>query len=164
MAKAPEPILFLTCGGTIDKVNFATELNDQVGDPQIKVILANSRLSVPYEIESVFAKDSNRVDEADLEALRTGITNASVRRIVVTYGTDRMVEAARSVGNTAGKTVVFTGAMIPYRFRDSEAVFNIGSAVLAAQFLDPGVYIVMHGRVFDPKETRKNMGISMFEE
>ena len=84
-------------------------------------------------------------------------------RILITHGTDTMVDTARALGDVGGKTVVFTGAMRPSRLRVSDAVFNVGFALAAAQLLPPGVYVAMHGEIFNPLKVRKNRAAGRFE-
>ena len=85
-------------------------------------------------------------------------------RIVITHGTDTMIETGKALGDASGKTVVLTGSMYPAEFRDSDAIFNIGCAVTAVHLLPPGVYIAMNGRVFDPLRSKKNIELNRFEE
>ncbi|NJN64552.1 MAG: asparaginase, partial [Acidobacteria bacterium] len=85
-------------------------------------------------------------------------------RIVITHGTDTMVDTARVLLGVPGKTIVLTGAMQPARFRATDALYNLASALTAVQILPPGVYIAMNGRVFDPARTRKNRELNCFEE
>ena len=84
-------------------------------------------------------------------------------KIIITHGTDSMVETARFLQNIPGKTIVITGAMQPARMRFSDAAFNTGFACSAVQLLPPGVYLAMNGKIFDPKTTRKNVVLSRFE-
>jgi L-asparaginase len=85
-------------------------------------------------------------------------------RIVITHGTDTMVETAHVLGEAAlGKTVVLTGAMVPYIFNNSDAVFNLGCAIVAVQLLSPGIYIAMNGRIFPWDDVRKNKSLGVFE-
>jgi L-asparaginase len=102
--------------------------------------------------------------EADRALIRQRVAAEPCLRIVITHGTDTMTETARELLGSEGKTIVLTGAMQPARFRESDAVFNIGMAVGAAQSLPPGVYIAMNGRIFDPQRTRKNVAGHRFEE
>ena len=87
-----------------------------------------------------------------------------MERVVITHGTDTMIDTAKVLANISGKTIVITGSMYPAQFRDSDAVFNIGCAVTAAQILVPGVYVVMNGQIFKPDNARKNVEINRFEE
>jgi L-asparaginase len=83
--------------------------------------------------------------------------------VLVTHGTDTMIDTARVLASIADKTIVLTGALNPARFRGSDAEFNIGTAVGAVQSLSPGVYIAMNGRVWDPGKVRKNVAANRFE-
>ncbi len=87
-----------------------------------------------------------------------------MERVVITHGTDTMIDTAKVLKNISGKTIVMTGSMYPAQFRDSDAVFNKGCAVTAVQILRPGVYIVMNGRIFKPPHVRKNLELNRFEE
>ena len=92
------------------------------------------------------------------------MASTPLERVVITHGTDTMINTAKVLKNISGKTIVMTGSMYPAQFRDSDAVFNIGCAVTAAQILGPGVYIVMNGRIFKPHQVRKNVELNRFEE
>jgi L-asparaginase len=85
-------------------------------------------------------------------------------RIVVTHGTDTMIQTAKALQGIPDKTIVLTGAMQPARFHETDAVFNIGTAIGAVQSLPPGVYIAMNGRIFRPDRVRKNVAAGCFEE
>ena len=88
---------------------------------------------------------------------------ADVDGIVITHGTDTMVETAKVLATIPGKTIVLTGALNPARFQNSDAVFNIGCAIGAVQSLPEGVYIAMNGRIWDPRKVRKNVDANRFE-
>jgi L-asparaginase len=83
--------------------------------------------------------------------------------VVVTHGTDTMIQTALALLGLPGKVIVLTGSMQPARFRQSDAVFNIAAAVTAVQLLPEGVYLAMNGRIFDPRTTRKNAALNRFE-
>jgi L-asparaginase len=103
------------------------------------------------------------MDDADRDLIRRTIAAQPHRHVLVTHGTDTMVETARALAGVAGKTIVLTGALNPARFQGSDAVFNIGCAVGAIQALPDGVYIAMNGRVWDPARVRKNREANRFE-
>ena len=86
-----------------------------------------------------------------------------MQHVLVTHGTDTMVETAKVLASIPGKTIVLTGALNPARFRGSDAELNIGTAVGAVQSLPPGVYIAMNGRIWDPTQVRKNVSANRFE-
>jgi L-asparaginase len=108
-------------------------------------------------------KDSLHLDDADRDLLRRLIDAQPHRHILVTHGTDTMVETAAVLGRIEGKVIVLTGALNPARFQGSDAVFNIGCAVGAVQTLPDGVYIAMNGRIWNPAHVRKNRDANRFE-
>jgi L-asparaginase len=159
-----EPLLFVTCGGTIDKVYFDAKSEFEVGSPQVAGLLEEANVSVPCRILPVLRKYSLEMTEADREAIREAIAAQPERLVVVTHGTDTMIQTARVLSGLEGRTIVLTGSMQPARFRVSDAEFNLGTAVAAVQLLPSGVYVAMNGRVFDPARARKNVEANRFEE
>jgi len=157
-------IKFITTGGTIDKVYFDAKSEYEVGPPQVADLLHEANVSFQFEIESVLRKDSLDITHADRELIRQRVAADPFALIVVTHGTDTMVQTARKLVGIPGKTIVLTGSMQPARFRVTDAEFNLGTAVAAVQALPPGVYIVMNGRIFDPLRCRKNVADHCFEE
>lgn len=157
-------IKIFTTGGTIDKIYFDQKSNYQVGDPQAKGVLERANVVLDYEVESILKKDSLDFSDDDRELINTKVESSSFERVVITHGTDTMAMTARALTNTKNKTIVMTGSMYPAQYRDSDAVFNLGCAVTAAQILAPGIYIVMNGRIFDPYRVRKNIEMNRFEE
>ena len=156
-------IRILTTGGTIDKVYFDQQSTFQVGEPQILEVLREVNVTVPYALTPLLRKDSLELTDADRQLIRQAVEGAGESRILLTHGTDTMVETARALQGIAGKTIVLTGAMQPARFRQTDAVFNIAAAFTAVQLLPPGVYIAMNGRLFDPQQVRKNVAANRFE-
>ncbi len=157
-------IKILACGGTIDKIYFDAKSEYEVGEPQILTILRDSNVSVEYDIESVVRKDSLEMTGEDRAEIRRAIEGSDSMCFLITHGTDTMIETAKALSGFRDCTIVLTGSMEPARFRDTDAVFNVGCAVVAVQTLPAGVYVVMNGRVFDPYKTRKNVGAGLFEE
>ena len=157
-------IKIYTTGGTIDKVYFDQKSDYQVGDPQAAGVLERANVVLDYEVESIIRKDSLDFTDDDREQIRMKVESTPFERIVITHGTDTMVDTARVLKNISGKTIVMTGSMYPAQFRDSDAVFNIGCAVAAVQILEPGVYIAMNGCIFNPHQVRKNVELNRFEE
>lgn len=153
----------VTTGGTIDKIYFDDKSDFQVGEPQIGRILEELGVAFRFTVIPILRKDSLHLDEGDRELVRATIAAQQARHVLVTHGTDSMVETARVLASIAGKTIVLTGALNPARFRGSDAEFNIGTAVGAVQSLPPGVYIAMNGRVWDPEKVRKNADANRFE-
>lgn len=157
-------IKFITTGGTIDKVYFDAKSEYEVGPPQVADLLHEASVTFQFEIESVLRKDSLDMTDADRELIRQKVAGDSFTLVVVTHGTDTMVQTARKLTGIPGKTIVLTGSMQPARFRVTDAEFNLGTAVAAVQVLPPGVYIVMNGRIFDPLRCRKDVVHHCFEE
>ncbi len=157
-------IKFFTTGGTIDKVYFDAKSEYEVGPPQVQEAIRSANVAFEYEIESILRKDSLDMNEEDRQLIRGRVEREPSRLIVITHGTDTMVDTARALLGIPDKTIVLTGSMQPARFLGSDAFFNIGAAIGAVQSLPPGVYISMHGKVFDPVRTRKNAGKGRFEE
>ncbi len=157
-------IRFLTTGGTIDKVYFDAKSEYQIGESVVAEILRESGVQFDFVVESVLRKDSLDMTDEDRGAVRQAVERSPETRIVITHGTDTMVETARALRGIAGKTVALTGSLSPARFRTSDAAFNIASAVAAVQALPPGVYIAMSGRIYDPDHVRKNREANRFEE
>ena len=157
-------IKIFSVGGTIDKVYFDSLSAYQVGSPSIREILDGLPIAFEYEIESLLRKDSLEMDDADRQLVRSAVENESARLILITHGTDTMVETGKTLNGIPGKCIVLTGAMEPANFKSSDAVFNIGVAVGALNSLPDGVYLAMNGRVFNPLRCRKNRERHMFEE
>lgn len=156
-------IQIFTTGGTIDKVYFDAKSEFEVGDPQIATILQTAGVAVPYAVETLMRKDSLDLTDADRAAIAERVRACDCAHIVVTHGTDTMVLTARALGDAGGKTVVFVGSLSPARFKGTDAEFNIGFALAAAQTLPPGVYIAMNGRVFEADKVEKNRAANCFE-
>ena len=156
-------IKFFTTGGTIDKVYFDAKSEFEVGPPQVTELLRDAKVSFEYDIESILRKDSLDLTDADRALIRERIAGDPAERIVVTHGTDTMVQTALALSDIPEKTIVLTGSMQPARFKVTDAAFNIGTALGAVQALPPGVYIIMNGRIFDPRRTRKNVRDNRFE-
>jgi len=153
----------ITTGGTIDKVYFDAKSDYQIGAPQIGEILSQLGVAFEFDVVPVLRKDSLDMDEADRAAIRQAIEQQAHRHVLVTHGTDTMVETARALAGIPGKVIVLTGALNPARFQGSDAVFNIGCAVGAVQTAADGVWIAMNGRVWDPRQVRKNRASNRFE-
>ncbi len=157
-------IKFLAAGGTIDKIYFDRESEYQIGEPAVCEVLKEANATFDFEVASVLRKDSLDMTDEDRRSIRDHVLSCPELRIVVTHGTDTMIETARVLCGIKGKTIVLTGAMQPAKFRFTDAVFNIGCAVIAVQTLPEGVHIVMNGKIFDPRTTKKNRAANRFEE
>ena len=156
-------LLIITTGGTIDKIYFDDKSDYQIGEPQISQILSAMHVAFAFEVRSVMRKDSLHMEDKDRKLIHDVVSAAKTRHVLITHGTDSMVDTAIVLQNLPDKTIVLTGALNPARFRDSDAIFNIGCAIGAAQALPPGVYITMNGMVWDPAHVRKNRRENRFE-
>jgi L-asparaginase len=158
------PIAIFTTGGTIDKVYFDAKGGYEVGAPMVEQILEHGRVSDAIPIVKLLRKDSLEMSQGDRAIIRDAIATSDVTRIIVTHGTDTMVDTADMLKGIPGKTIVLTGALQPGRFADSDAPFNLGMAVAAVQVLPPGVYLVANGTVFTAGRVRKNGALNRFEK
>jgi L-asparaginase len=128
-------------------------------------MLKLGRANLKLEIRTLMMIDSLEMTEADRRLILDQCRQARENRIVITHGTDTMVTTAQMLAaNVADKTIVLTGAMVPYKFGSSDGLFNLGSAIAFAQTLFPGVYLAMNGRYFHADRVRKNRETGMFEE
>ncbi len=157
-------IKFFTTGGTIDKVYFDALSKYEVGDPQIDSMLRDAHVNFKYEVMSLLKKDSLEMTDEDRRLICKAVAEDTNGKIVITHGTDTMVETALQLQSVKNKVIVLTGAMAPSIFKSSDALFNLGSAVAAVQTLPHGVYIAISGRIFNPENVRKNRDIKQFEE
>jgi len=157
-------IKIYTVGGTIDKVYFDRKSTYEVGEPKIGEILKEANVTLEYEISSILHKDSLDMTGKDRQLIFDKIVSDEHRHIVLTHGTDTMIQTAKKLKPIPDKVIVLTGAMEPARFKYSDAAFNIGCAVAAVQVLTPDVYIAMNGRIFDPDRVKKNLEQNWFEE
>jgi L-asparaginase len=156
-------IRFITTGGTIDKIYFDALSQFEVGESQLQAILGEALVDFEYDVVPFLQKDSLEIDDADRAKLRDFIAADDGTYYVITHGTDTMPETAEVLAGLEGKTIVLTGALSPARFRTTDAVFNVGMAVAAAQAGKPGVYIAMSGQVFEAGAVRKNRAENRFE-
>jgi L-asparaginase len=157
-------ISIIAVGGTIDKVYFDAKSEYEVGAPNVEKVLGDLNLSIRYRVTSLMRKDSLDLTDEDRNLIAETVMHDSSQQILITHGTDTMVETAAVLAKIKGKTIVLTGAMEPALFKTSDAVFNIGCALGAVQSLPPGVYIAMSGRVFHGDNVRKNVKANRFEE
>jgi len=152
-----------TVGGTIDKIYFDQKSAYQVGESKIVEVLQEANVTVEYDTETIMQKDSLDMNESDRQIILEKVSRAPHKQIVITHGTDTMIDTAKTLSVIQDKTIVLTGSMQPARFKNSDAAFNIGCAIAAAQFLPQGVYLTMNGRIFDPFTIRKNVEMNRFE-
>lgn len=156
-------IALVTTGGTIDKDYFDALSDYKVVDSIVPMLLQRIGSGLTVETREVCRKDSLELTDEDREELKQTILDVEADKILVTHGTDTMVDSAMSLGNIADKTIVFTGAMRPARFMDTDALFNVGVAIGALQSNDTGVFIAMSGQVFTPDAVKKNRDAQLFE-
>ena len=150
MTLPPSPAArIIVTGGTFDKHYDAIKGELTFKDTHLPAILEQARVGIPVAIEIAQLIDSLHMTEAHREEVLAACRAAPERSIVVVHGTDTMVRTAEVVGREdLGKTIVFTGAMIPYSVQGSDALFNLGFALAMAQSLAPGAYVAMNGRAF----------------
>lgn len=158
-------IRILVTGGTFDK-----DYNEHTGqlyfkDTHLAEMLRLGRSRVQVTIRTVMMVDSLEMTDADRAIIVQNCTQSPEDKIVITHGTDTMTETAAEVARAVtNKTVVLTGAMIPYAFGSSDGLFNLGSALSFVQVLPPGVYVAMNGKCFPWNRVRKNRALGEFEE
>ena len=158
-----QSIKIFTTGGTIDKIYFDAKSAYEVGGPNIERVLGELPLSLNYTVTSILRKDSLEITPADRDLIVAAVQDAEERQIIVTHGTDTMVETAKALQEKVrGKTIVLTGALEPALFKTSDAMFNIGCAIAAVQSLPPGTYITMNGRIFESGNVVKNVELGRF--
>lgn len=165
----PAPIRLFVTGGTFDK-----EYNELTGqlyfhDSHVQEMLRLGRCLAEVDVRTLMMVDSLEMTDADRQVIADNCASAREHRIVITHGTDTMTETAAKLGgdfeagHLAEKTIVLTGAMVPYKFGSSDGLFNLGVALALVQTLPPGVYIAMNGRWFDWRGVRKNRERGVFE-
>ena len=157
-----EKIRIFTVGGTIDKIYFDAKSTYEVGPPNIAEILNGLSLNVEFEVTSLMQKDSLDMTPEDRALILKHVLNTSEERIIITHGTDTMVETAKTLSQVRGKRIVLTGALSPALFKNSDAMFNIGCAVTAVQIMKYGVYIAMNGQLFDFDKVKKDVAQNRF--
>ena len=156
--------IFIT-GGTFDK-----EYNEITGqlyfnDSHLPEMLELGRSRLEVEVRTLMMVDSLEMTETDRDLIADHCTKSPQDKIIITHGTDTMAHTAERLSKqVTGKTIVLTGAMIPYKFGSSDGLFNLGSALAFVQTLPPGVYVAMNGRYFNAGNVRKNKQTGEFEE
>ena len=160
MVMSNTKLVFIQTGGTIDK-DYPHQTKGwafEMGDPASTRILDRISPSFDYEIVTAFRKDSLEIDDLDREKLIAISKKTKSNKIIITHGTDTMLETALSMDKAVtGKIIIITGAMRPEKFTESDAEFNLGTAVGAIHFLSPGIYIAMHGVVKPFQEIKRDM-------
>jgi len=160
-----KPIRVIVTGGTFDKHYDEIRGELTFKESHLPEILKLTRVTVPVEIELNQLIDSLQMQDTNRRSVLDACSSAREERIIITHGTDTMAETARLLGPARlPKTIVLTGAMIPYQVQGSDALFNFGTAFMAAQLLPPGVYIIMNGQVFTWDRVRKDREKGVFVE
>jgi L-asparaginase len=160
--------LFIT-GGTIDKQYQATTGELNFPATHLPQLLQESNMTLDIETRVLMQKDSLEMTEFDREQIDQACSNSKSQRIVITHGTDSMVETALTllkrvtIEGLLTKTIVLTGAMRPFMLQHSDASFNIGAALMAVQLASPGVYICMNGQLFNAAEVQKDRQQGIFK-
>jgi len=158
-------IQFFITGGTFDKEY--NELNGKLffKDSHLSKMLSLGRSRVDIDIRTLMMVDSLEMSDEDREIIMQNCLKTKSDKIIITHGTDTMVDTARIIAKKVkNKTIIITGAMIPYKFGSSDGLFNLGSSLAFVQTLPAGVYISMNGRFFNWDNVRKNKKIGEFEE
>jgi L-asparaginase len=159
-----ERIKIFVTGGTFDK-----EYNELTGElffksTHVEDMLRLGRCRLDVEVEALMMIDSLQMTDEGRRLILDRCLAAAERRIVVTHGTDTMEQTAAVLGQAvSGKTIVLTGAMVPYTFGSSDGMFNLGTALAFVQALDSGVYVAMNGRCFTWNKVHKNREFGIFE-
>ena len=156
--------IFVT-GGTFDKEY--NELNGELffKDTHLSEMLALGRSRIPIDTRTLMMIDSLEMTDADRELIAQNVLKTEDNKIVITHGTDTMVETAQVLAERISeKTIILTGAMLPYKFGSSDGLFNLGSALSFVQILPAGVYIAMNGRYFTHDNCKKSKKTGEFEE
>jgi len=158
-------ITFIQTGGSIDKdyTKVTGGYSFEIGEAAVKRILEKSKPNFEFEIVPLIRKDSMDMTDEDRERIREACKKAG-NKIIITHGTDTMLETAENLIGIDNKVIILTGAMKPERFKNSDAAFNIGTAIGAVNVLENGVYIAMNGRVYPWNKVTRDMETGKFIE
>jgi len=158
-------IKVLITGGTIDKRY--NPINGQLifGDGSyIQDMLKDGRYGYDLSFETLFLKDSLDMNDGDREIIYQNIFSSEEDKIILTHGTDSMIQTASYLAdNSLDKTIILVGAMVPYKFKNSDALFNLGTAFGAIKILEQGIYIAMNGEIFRWDKVYKNVDLGFFQ-
>lgn len=159
-----EEIRILATGGTFDK-----EYNELDGtlyfeDSHLYEMLQKGRSTLRINIRTLMMVDSLEMTTSDREVILHSCLRSEVNKIIITHGTDTMIDTAKLIQQEVkDKTIILTGALIPYAFGSSDGFFNLGNAIGFVQVLESGVYICMNGKIFNPSKVKKNYSTGFFE-
>ena len=158
-------IRMLVTGGTFDKVYHEITGELCLKDTHLPEMLKLGKSRLKTKISMILMIDSLNITESDMKVIQTCCEQSKENRIVIIHGTDKMVDTAKFLGkHIEHKTVVLTGAIIPYAFKSSDSLFNLGSSLAFVQTLSPGIYVSMNGKYFNWDNVRKNRQTGEFEE
>jgi L-asparaginase len=158
-----DKLAILTTGGTIDKVYFDVASEFQVGGPVVEALLEKMNVGFEVSLYQLMRVDSLDMTDQHRELIRQAVEGCDAEHILITHGTDGMVETANWLKEIEGKKIILTGALQPAAFSENDAVFNIGCAIGALQIVSSGVYIAMNGQIFESSEVVKNRPRNRFE-
>ncbi len=164
---SPPPIQLFVTGGTLDKQYQATTGELMFPATHVPIMLQEANTTLAIETTVLMQKDSLELTDDDRELICQACIDTPQQTIVITHGTDTMVNTALVLNqhpNLKHKTIVLTGAMRPFMLGHSDANFNLGSALMAVQLASSGVYIVMNGRLFSANQVQKNRQLGLFTE
>lgn len=157
-------ILFIQTGGTIDK-DYPKLIKGQgfeITSPAFSRILKKINPAFEYEIVILFKKDSLEITDSDRKKIKEVCVNSDAAKIIITHGTDTMIETAQYLSVISDKAIVLTGSFLPEKFSDSDAEFNLGTAVGALNILKTGVFIAMNGRIFPHNKVKRDSSTGRF--
>ena len=159
-------IVFIQTGGTIDKDYPRTQKGYafEIKKPAVERILQKVHPNFDYKMIPLLKKDSQDITHKDRERIRVACESADADKIVITHGTDTMLETAQKLDDIKNKVIILTGAMKPEKFVDSDASFNVGTAIGAINILSKGVYVAMNGRIYPWNKVKRNQKTGQFVE
>lgn len=159
-------ITFITTGGTIDKDYPKTKngYGFEIADPAVVRILKKINPNFEYDIILMLKKDSLDITDEDRIMLKEACDTTGSNKIIITHGTDTMLDTANVLKEINDKVIILVGAQRPEKFTDSDAAFNVGTAVGAVNILDNGVYIAMHGRIYPSDKCKRDKKTGQFLE
>lgn len=155
-------IVFITTGGSIDKSYSPHVSSFEVADPVLQDVLNDGLVEFTYEVKPIFKKDSLEMTIEDRQKIRRTVEGRKERRIIITHGTDTIVETGLFLKGIKDKVIVLTGAFTPIRFKHTDAVLNLGMAIAAVQTLPPAVYVAINGTVSPIESLHKDVESQVF--
>lgn len=157
-------ILFIQTGGTIDKdyPRLQRGYAFEIAEPAVMRILEKANPAFKFEVQHLLKKDSMDIDDADRQKIYETCERSSFDKIIITHGTDTMIETAKILASIQHKTIILTGALRPQRFSNTDADFNLGFAIGAINVLREGVYIAMNGKIFPYDQVQRDEKTGQF--